>query len=128
MSGNDLLTVSTMQASSSPSSERSPALPHPGAAGYSDLPQFPSKAPLPFRRTIRRHELHQIVPLAETTIYEMEQRGEFPRRFRLTPRCVVWDLEEVEAWIESRKQDSRSAKLRTPIGPDVRQRQYRPVR
>ncbi len=128
MSGNDLLTVATMQTPSSPSSERSPALPHPGAARYSDLPQFPSNAPLPFRRTIRRHELHQIVPLAETTIYEMEQRGEFPLRFRLTPRCVVWDLEEVEAWIESRKQDSRSAKLRTPIGPDVRQRQYRPVR
>ncbi|MDN5872001.1 MAG: AlpA family transcriptional regulator [Nitrococcus sp.] len=25
----------------------------------------------------------------------MERRGEFPRRFNLTPRCVVWDLEEV---------------------------------
>ena len=128
MSGNDPFTVATMQTPSSPSSERSPALPHPGAAGYDDLPQFPTKAPLPFRRTIRRHELHQIVPLAETTIYEMEQRGEFPRRFRLTARCVVWDLEEVEAWIESRKQASRSAKARAPIGPDVRQRQYRPVR
>ena len=62
--------------------------------GYDKVPQFPAKAPLPFRRTIRRHELHQIVPLAETTIYELEQRGEFPRRFRLTARCVVWDLED----------------------------------
>lgn len=43
------------------------------------------------KRMIRRHELRQIVPLADTTIYEMEQRGEFPRRFALTPRCVVWD-------------------------------------
>lgn len=49
------------------------------------------------KRTIRRHELRQIVPLADTTIYEMEQRGEFPRRFALTTRCVVWDLAEVEA-------------------------------
>jgi predicted DNA-binding transcriptional regulator AlpA len=40
------------------------------------------------------------VPLADTTIYEMERRGEFPRRFNLTPRCVVWNLTEVEAWIE----------------------------
>jgi prophage regulatory protein len=43
-------------------------------------------------RTIRRHELRLIVPLADTTIYEMEKRGEFPRRFNLTPRCVVWNL------------------------------------
>ena len=80
---------------------RSPsALPLPGSIAYGDLPQFPKHGLLPFRRTIRRHELRQIVPLAETTIYEMERRGEFPRRFNLTPRCVVWDLAEVEAWIE----------------------------
>ena len=40
-------------------------------------------------RTIRRHELRQIVPLADTTIYDMEQRGESPQRFYLTSRCVV---------------------------------------
>lgn len=84
--------------------------------------------PLPFRRTIRRKELHQIVPLAETTIYEMEQRGAFPQRFRLTTRCVVWDLSEVEAWIEDRKQSSRSEVERYANGPDVRLRRYRPVR
>lgn len=55
-------------------------------------------------RTIRRHELRLIVPLADSTIYVMEKRGEFPRRFNLTPRCVVWGLEEVEAWLEQRRQ------------------------
>lgn len=44
---------------------------------YDDLTQFPAKLPLPFRRTIRRQELRQIVPLAETTIYEMEHRVNF---------------------------------------------------
>ena len=44
------------------------------------------------KRTIRRHQLREMVPLADSTIYEMEQRGEFPRRFALSPRCVVWDL------------------------------------
>lgn len=39
-------------------------------------------------RTIR-HELRLIVPLADGTIYEMERRGEFPRRFNPTPLCVV---------------------------------------
>jgi Prophage CP4-57 regulatory protein (AlpA) len=43
---------------------------------------------IPIRRTIRRHQLREIVPLADSTIYEMEQRGEFPQRFALTPRCT----------------------------------------
>ncbi len=99
-------------------------LPLPGTAAYEALPQFPKRNPLPFRRTIRRHELRQMVPLAETTIYEMERRGEFPRRFNLTPRCVVWDLAEVEAWIEERKQAPRANTAK----PDVRLRKARPVR
>lgn len=103
-------------------------LPRPGTVAYEDLPQLVTTPPLPFRRTIRRQELHQIVPLAETTIYEMERRGEFPRRFKLTRRCVVWDLEEVEAWIEDRKRASRSGETSPAPGPDVRQRLSRPVR
>ncbi len=31
-------------------------------------------------RMIRRPELKLIVPIADSTIYEMEQRGEFPLR------------------------------------------------
>ncbi len=116
------------QTSNAGSTDTGRSLPLPGTEAYEALPQFPNRSPLPFRRTIRRGELRQIVPLAETTVYEMEQRGEFPRRFRLTARCVVWDLEEVEAWIEERKQASRAAKSATPAGPDVRLRHYRPVR
>lgn len=98
--------------------------PLPGSDAYDDIPQFPKHCVLPFRRTIRRQELRQIVPLAETTIYEMERRGEFPRRFNLTPRCVVWDLAEVEAWIEQRKQTRRGSVSK----PDVHLRKTRPVR
>ncbi|EPD42369.1 MULTISPECIES: helix-turn-helix transcriptional regulator [Delftia] len=100
------------------------SLPLPGTAAYEALPQFPKRSPLPFRRTIRRRELRQMVPLAETTIYEMERRGEFPRRFNLTPRCVVWDLAEVEVWIEERKQAPRGGISK----PDVHLRKTRPVR
>jgi prophage regulatory protein len=76
------------------------------------------------KRTIRRHQLREMVPLADSTIYEMEQRGEFPRRFALSPRCVVWDLSEVEAWLASR----RSAPIARAQHPDVTQRRSRPVR
>ncbi|HCL3791603.1 TPA: AlpA family transcriptional regulator [Pseudomonas aeruginosa] len=100
------------------------SLPMPDTEAYEALPQFPKRSPLPFRRTIRRQELKQIIPLSDTTIYEMERRGEFPQRFNLTPRCVVWDLAEVEAWIEERKQAPR----RDIGGPDVRLRKTRPVR
>lgn len=80
------------------------------------------------RRTVRRPELRMIVPLADTTIYEMEQRGEFPRRFYLTSRCVVWDLAEVEAWIEERRQASDAERIKRAPAPDVRKRRTRPVR
>ena len=43
-----------------------------------------------------------MVPLSATTIYELEQRGEFPKRFYLTPRCAAWDLDEVNEWLEQR--------------------------
>ncbi|MEG8063822.1 AlpA family transcriptional regulator [Xanthomonas hortorum pv. gardneri] len=100
------------------------SIPYPGTDGYDDLPQFSAKIPLPFRRTIRRQDLHQIVPFADPTIYGMEQLGEFPRRFNLTPRCVVWDLAEVDSWIEARKQAPRGGVSK----PDVRLRKVRPVR
>ena len=87
-----------------------------------------SHEPPAVARTIRRHELRQIVPLADTTIYDMEQRGEFPQRFYLTSRCVVWDLSEVEAWLEERRRASRAkAVKRAPI-PDVQLRKTRPIK
>ena len=82
------------------------------------------KAERSIKQTIRRNQLRQLVPLADSTIYEMEQRGEFPRRFALSPRCVVWDLAEVEAWLASR----RSAPVARAQSPDVTQRRSRPVK
>ena len=82
----------------------------------------------PVRRTIRRHQLREMVPLADTTIYELERRGEFPKRFRLSARCVVWDQGEVEAWLDERRRisDAKTNKL-API-PDVRLRKARAVK
>jgi predicted DNA-binding transcriptional regulator AlpA len=80
------------------------------------------------KQAIRRPELRRIVPLADTTIYEMEQRGEFPRRFYLTPRCVVWDLAEVEAWLDERRRASDAEMINRAPAPDVRRRKARPVR
>lgn len=96
-----------------------------------DQSQHPRRKPAterPIRRTVRRSELRQIVPLSDTTIYELEQRGEFPRRFYLTPRCVVWDLGEVEVWIDERRRASDEALIKRAPSPDVRQRKSRSVK
>lgn len=55
------------------------------------------------KRLINRKELLKMVPLSDRTIYNLEQRGDFPRRIALTSRNVAWELEEVEQWIEERK-------------------------
>lgn len=96
------------------------------ARAVKDLYKAAPVDPKGLRRTIRRAELRQIVPLADSTIYELERRGEFPQRFFLTPRCAVWDLAEVMGWLQARRQARNGVVKKAPI-PDVRQRTYRPV-
>lgn len=79
------------------------------------------------QRAVRRRELRKIVPLADTTIYEMEKRGDFPRRFYLTSKCVVWDLNEIEQWLTARRAASLAGHVRRAPEPDVRCRKQRPV-
>ena len=73
---------------------------------------------------INRKKLHSMIPLSERTIFNMEQRGEFPRRIALTRRNVAWDLAEVEAWIEARKASCQQAvrALRTDAARLIHQR------
>lgn len=52
---------------------------------------------------INRITLLEMIPLSARTIYNLEQRGEFPRRIALTSRNVAWQLSEVEQWIADRK-------------------------
>ena len=51
------------------------------------------------RVVINRKQLLKKVPLCERTILDMEKRGEFPKRFSVTQRLVVWDLAEIDEWI-----------------------------
>ena len=81
----------------------------------------------PLKRTVRRHQLRQMVPLADTTIYEMEQRGESPRRFYLTHDA--WHgCCGMESSIEERRRPSGAPLIRRAPSPDVRKRTRRPVR
>ena len=64
---------------------------------------------LPGKTLINRKTLLAMIPLSDRAIFNMEKRGEFPRRIALTSRNVAWDLSEVEEWIESRKQSGDKA-------------------
>src|SRR5690606_29730453 len=67
------------------------------------------------RTLINKKKLLAMIPLCERTIYNLEQRGEFPRRIALTSRNVAWDLAAVERWIATRK-SSRIQAARPVMG------------
>ena len=52
---------------------------------------------------INRKKLLTMIPLSDRTIFNLEQRGKFPRRITLTSRNIAWELDAIEAWIEARK-------------------------
>jgi prophage regulatory protein len=67
---------------------------------------------------INRKKLLAMIPLSERTIFNMEQRGEFPHRIALTSRNVAWDLAEVEGWIEARRSSGIQA-MRPGLNPSA---------
>jgi prophage regulatory protein len=67
-------------------------------------------------KLINKKILLSMVPLSERTIYTLEKKGQFPSRFALSARSVVWDLGEVLAWMEKRKQEAIQADR---PGPDA---------
>lgn len=79
-------------------------------------------------QTVRRHELRLIMPLANSLIFEMEKRGEFPPRFNLSPRCVVRDLEDVEARLEDRRIAVFEGRATGTPAPKLSGRRTRPLK
>ena len=58
---------------------------------------------------LRLPDVKAEVGLSRQTIDRLEAAGEFPRRHRLSPRCVGWWRHEVEDWKRSRTPVSRPA-------------------
>lgn len=55
------------------------------------------------QRVIRRLGLQEMTGLSLATIYRLMQRGLFPKPIALSDQAVGWLVEDVEAWIESRR-------------------------
>ena len=53
-------------------------------------------------RILSADQLGNLIPLSRSTIWRMERRGDFPRRFAITSGRVGWNEQEVQSWIKSR--------------------------
>jgi prophage regulatory protein len=59
-------------------------------------------------KMLREREVRQITGLSRVTRWRLEQRGEFPRKVRLTQRCVGFLESEVLDWLTKRVQARES--------------------
>jgi prophage regulatory protein len=53
-------------------------------------------------RILRRPEVEAITGLRRTRLDELERKGEFPKRVRISERATGWRSDELDAWVESR--------------------------
>lgn len=53
---------------------------------------------------IREKERREITQISRTTAWDLERKGQFPKRRKLTPhgKSVAWLRSEVLAWVASR--------------------------
>jgi predicted DNA-binding transcriptional regulator AlpA len=67
-------------------------------------------------RPIRKPECKKLVGLSDPTLNRLEAKGEFPKRFWLTPNVCAWWLSEVRGWLAERSAvrstPANSARLR----------------
>lgn len=54
------------------------------------------------QRFLRRTDVQQLCGLPTSSLYELMERGEFPRPIRLSARTVAWIETEVLAWQKAR--------------------------
>lgn len=53
------------------------------------------------RRLIKLPEVRRKTGHGTTKIYELEAKGDFPKRVKLTPRSVAWVEDEVDEYVAS---------------------------
>ena len=53
-------------------------------------------------KILREREVKHLTGLSRVTQWRLERRGLFPKKVRLTERCVGWAEAEVMDWLKSR--------------------------
>lgn len=65
------------------------------------------------KRILRRRELETAYGLSRSGIYDLMQKGSFPKPISLGARSVGWLADEVEAWLATRVAARESKKTAT---------------
>ena len=63
-------------------------------------------------RLLRLRQVMDMTGLGKTKIYALQAEGTFPLRVQITPYCVGWVEQEIQAWI-SERMTARTATLAT---------------
>lgn len=51
---------------------------------------------------LRKHELRKATGLSDSTVWRLEQAGQFPRRIKLSKSAVGWLQSQVDLWLKNR--------------------------
>jgi prophage regulatory protein len=54
---------------------------------------------------LNEQEVEQKCKLGRVQRWRLEKRNLFPKRFRISERRIVWDEDEIDAWLEARKSE-----------------------
>ena len=54
-------------------------------------------------RKLRRPAMLAKACISDATRHRLETAGKFPARIQLTDNIVVWDEDEIDAWLDSRQ-------------------------
>ena len=57
---------------------------------------------------IKKKEVVKRTSLSPQTIYRWMKDGRFPKSIPIAPRTTVWSENEINEWIEKKKQECRS--------------------
>ena len=52
---------------------------------------------------IRMRELVKRVPVSKAHIWRLVQAGKFPRPIKLSEKCTVWKIADVEDWLKAKE-------------------------
>lgn len=61
-------------------------------------------------RLLRRREVTARTGLSSTTLWRLENLGQFPKRRQLSERLVGWLETDIDAWIESRQESAATVR------------------
>ena len=61
-------------------------------------------------KAIKLAKVMEITSLSNATIYRLMKQGDFPKQIKLSQRSVIWDMNEIDNWLQE-KMDTREVLL-----------------